>query len=94
MIFEARNAVAMVQAVWLWARAFGFYFRYHIGIPTSSSLAAQIRPCPDHLADDEEPHVARSLHILLLGFVEQNRLVYRMRDEDCQTAQCKGHYDD
>jgi len=25
---------------------------------------------------------------------EQNRLVYRMRGEDCQIAQCKGHYDD
>ena len=25
---------------------------------------------------------------------EQNRLVYRMQGEDCQIAQCKGHYDD
>jgi toxin YoeB len=25
---------------------------------------------------------------------EQNRLVYRMQDEDCQIAQCKGHYAD
>ena len=25
---------------------------------------------------------------------EQNRLVYRIQDESCQIAQCKGHYDD
>ena len=25
---------------------------------------------------------------------EQNRLVYRIQGEDCQIAQCKGHYDD
>ena len=25
---------------------------------------------------------------------EQNRLVYRIQDENCQIAQCKGHYDD
>jgi toxin YoeB len=24
----------------------------------------------------------------------QNRLVYRIQDNDCQIAQCKGHYDD
>ena len=24
---------------------------------------------------------------------EQNRLVYRIQDENCQIAQCKGHYD-
>jgi len=25
---------------------------------------------------------------------EQNRLVYRIQDENCQIAQCKDHYDD
>jgi len=25
---------------------------------------------------------------------EQNRLVYRIQGEDCQIAQCKGHYDE